>query len=87
MPNSDVSEIPIVSSYILYILLYVKVIKLYMEKNDGLSVLRGLIIPIIAIIGSLLIIIGGLANPMTVVYILICAVVIALSLVYYKKEV
>ena len=58
-----------------------------MEKNDGLSVLRGLIIPIIAIIGSLLIIIGGLANPMTVVYILICAVVIALSLVYYKKEV
>lgn len=87
MPNSDVSEIPIVSSYILYILLYVKVIKLYMEKNDGLSVLRGLIIPIIAIIGSLLIIIGGLANPMTIVYILICAVVIVLSLVYYKKEV
>lgn len=54
MPNSDVSEIPIVSSYILYILLYVKVIKLYMEKNDGLSVLRGLIIPIIAIIGRCL---------------------------------
>ena len=37
MPNSDVSEIPIVASYILYILLYVEVIKMYFKKEDGLS--------------------------------------------------
>lgn len=86
MPNSDVSEIPIVASYILYILLYVEVIKMYFKKEDGLSTAKGLIIPILAVIGSLIIIIGGLANPMTLVYILICVVVIVISLMFYKKE-
>ena len=86
MPNSDVSEIPIVASYILYILLYVEVIKMYIKKEDGLSAAKGLVIPILAVIGSLIIIIGGLANPMTLVYILICVAVIIISLVFYKKE-
>ncbi|MCJ7855281.1 APC family permease [Lachnospiraceae bacterium NSJ-143] len=86
MPNSDVSEIPIVASYILYIILYVQVIKMYFKKEDSLSAAKGLIIPTLAVIGSLIIIIGGLANPMTLVYIMICVIVIAVSLVFYKKE-
>ena len=36
LPNSDVSEIPIVASYILYIILYFNVIKLY-KKGEAVS--------------------------------------------------
>lgn len=86
MPNSDVSEIPIVSSYILYIILYLAVIKIYSKKDDNINAMRGLIIPILAIAGSLIIVIGGLANPMTKYYILICAVVIVFSMVFYTKH-
>ena len=86
MPNSDVSEIPIVSSYILYIILYLAVIKIYGKKDDNINAMRGLIIPILAIAGSLIIVIGGLANPMTKYYILICAVVIVFSMVFYTKH-
>ena len=86
MPNSDVSEIPIVASYILYLILYLAVIRIYLNKQDRLSVLRGLFIPILAILGSLIIIVGGLANPMTKYYIFICAVVIVFSMLFYAKR-
>lgn len=89
MPNSDVSEIPIVASYILYILLYISVIKLYIKeksKNNGISLLMGVIVPIIAILGSLIFIIGGLANPITFVYIGICFIVIIFSVIFMNLK-
>ncbi|MBS4959674.1 MAG: APC family permease [Clostridiales bacterium] len=86
MPNSDVSEIPIVASYILYIILYIAVIKMYLKKEDGLNMTRGLIIPILAILGSVMIIIGGLANPMTILYLIICAAVITCAFRFYAKK-
>ena len=85
IPNSDVSEIPIVASYILYIILYVCVIKLYL-KGEVEGKIRGIIIPVLAIIGSLLIIIGGLQNPMTIIYFGICLAVIAVSLVFWPQK-
>lgn len=84
IPNSDVSEIPIVASYILYIILYICVIKLYL-KGEVEGKVRGLLIPVLAIIGSAIIVIGGLQNPMTFVYIGICSIVIIISLMFYKK--
>ena len=62
--------------------------------KDNCSISKGLkkfsqsqlIIPIIAVIGSLLIIIGGLSNPMTLVYILMCAVVIVLSIIFLNSK-
>lgn len=89
MPNSDVSEIPIVASYVLYILLYISVIKLYIKeksKDNGISLLRGVIIPIIAILGSIIVIVGGLANPMTIVYIGICFTVIIISVIFMNLK-
>lgn len=89
MPNSDVSEIPIVASYILYILLYISVIKLYIKeksKNNGISLLMGVIVPIIAILGSLIVIIGGLANPINFVYIGICFIVIIFSVIFMNLK-
>ncbi len=84
IPNSDVSEIPIVASYILYIILYICVIKLYL-KGEVEGKVRGLLIPVLAIIGSAIIVVGGLQNPMTFVYIGICLIVIIISLMFYKK--
>lgn len=85
IPNSDISEIPIVASYILYILLYVCVIKLY-RKGEVEGVMKGVIIPIIATLGSLVIIIGGLQNPMTFIYLGICGIVIVIAMLYLKKR-
>ena len=85
IPNSDVSEIPIVASYILYIILYVCVIKLYF-KGEVEGKIRGLAIPSLAIFGSLLIIIGGLQNPRTFLYLGICLAVIIISLIFCRKK-
>lgn len=85
IPNSDVSEIPIVASYILYIILYIAVIKLYL-KGEVSGKIQGLIIPILAIAGSAIIIIGGLQNPMTIFYLGICLIVIIISLLFYRKR-
>lgn len=85
IPNSDVSEIPVVGSYILYIILYVCVIKLYL-KGEVESKIRGIVIPILAIFGSLLIVIGGLQNPMTILYLGICLIVIIISLLFWKRK-
>ena len=48
--------------------------------------MKGLIIPIIAILGSLIIIVGGLQNPMTFIYLGICAVVILIALKYLSNK-
>lgn len=85
LPNSDVSEIPIVASYILYILLYFNVIKLY-KKGEVESFAKGIIIPTLAIIGSSIIIVGGLQNPMTICYLGICTLVIFMSLLFLKVQ-
>ncbi len=85
IPNSDVSEIPIVASYVLYIILYVCVIKLYL-KGEVEGKIRGLVIPVLAVIGSLIIIAGGLQNPMTILYLGICLVVIVISLIFWSRK-
>lgn len=85
IPNSDVSEIPIVASYILYIILYVCVIKLYF-KGEVKGKINGLVIPILAIIGSALIIAGGIQNPMTFFYLGMCLIVIIISLIFWNRK-
>ncbi len=62
--GGDVSEIAIVFSYLAYSLLYVKVIQLH---KDGIiqNIFLGLIAPILGIIGSVIILVGGLfSNPL-----------------------
>lgn len=81
IPNSDVSEIPIVASYILYIVLYIAVIRMYFN-GEIKSFVRAVIVPIVAIMGSLTIVIGGLQNPMTIMYLGICVLVIIIALLY-----
>lgn len=81
----DVSEISIAFSYILYIVLYIAVIKLLVkEKSEGF-VMRYLV-PVLAICGSLIIFCGSVPNPMFPASCLICALIVVFGYYYNKKS-
>lgn len=85
LPNSDISEIAIVMSYIFYILLYYKVFALY-RKGKIESKFRGVVFPILATLGSLFILSGGLQSKwLFAYYAAFCLLVIAVSFVYYER--
>lgn len=78
----DISEISIVFSYVIYIILYVFVFKLLLKEGKKLK----LIIPVIAILGSLIILFGSLiASPFYIsMFMLFCTVVMAFGYSYKK---
>lgn len=78
----DISEISIVFSYLIYLFLYKAVWKLV--KNEGMKLK---ILPIIASLGSLIILIGSLiASPFYVsLFIIICFLVTLSGYIYYGK--
>lgn len=81
-PNSDISEISIVTSYLLYILLYYQVFKLW-RKKEIKSFFRGFICPVLATIGSLIIFSGGLQNTLFGFYLIICLLVFGSGFIYH----
>lgn len=85
LPNSDISEIAITINYVLYILLYYKVFKMGVNKKIE-SKFRGIISPIMATIGSIMILLGSFKNPLFLVYILICSGILICSIIFCKKK-
>ncbi|WP_040213248.1 APC family permease [Clostridium polynesiense] len=85
LPNSDISEISIAMSYLLYIALYYQVYKMYKNKEIT-SPLRGLVFPALAGLGSLFILSGGLQNSLFIYYAGFCLLVIILSQIYYNRK-
>lgn len=85
LPNSDVSEISIVTNYAGFILMYVAVIKLA-RRGEIKSKFMGYIVPILATVGSLFILYGGLQNPLFLYYVGFCVVVVLVAMVYYKRK-
>ena len=83
--NSDISEIAIAMSYLLYISLYYKVVKLYLSKEIK-SIFKGIVSPILATLGSFIIISGGMQNPNFIYYIIFCLLVMSVSLYYYYQH-
>ena len=83
LPNGDISEISITVNYLLYILLYFKVFKMGIN-NEIKGLWRGKINPILATIGSLIILFGSISNPLFVHYLLICSIIIIAAIVFYK---
>ncbi|SHH21987.1 basic amino acid/polyamine antiporter, APA family [Anaerosphaera aminiphila DSM 21120] len=81
----DVSEIAIVFGNAVNILLYLKVLNFY-KSGEIESKLRGLIAPIFAIIGSLIILFGGIiSSPLYIgVYLIVCLLVFLLG--FYKNK-
>ncbi|WMJ22850.1 amino acid permease [Paludicola sp. MB14-C6] len=85
LPNSDVSEISIAVSYVFYILLYYRVFQMYKRKEIK-SVWKGIVYPIFATIGSLIILYGAFQSKLFLIYAAICVLVIVASIVFYTKK-
>ncbi len=75
-------EIPIVLIYGLYIFLYVW----YMKEFTDLNKWKRFGIPAFAILGSLIILYGGITNPSIGIYLVVSLVVLLLGLLFYKEE-
>jgi APA family basic amino acid/polyamine antiporter len=82
--NGDIAEIAISMSYLLYIVLYYQVFRLWREgKVKGIW--YGVVFPLFATIGSLFVLIGGLANPQFIIFVIICAIAIVGGFIYGGK--
>lgn len=82
LPNSDVSEIAISMAYMLYIVLYYQVYQLYCRKEIK-SFFKGVICPLLATLGSFIILSGGMQSQYFIYYLFICGLVYLISQVYY----
>ena len=85
LPNSDVSEISIVTMYLLYIILYIAVIRMTI-KGEIKSFVRGYLNPVLAIIGSVIIFWGGIQNPMFFAYLGVSVLVLAAAYIYARNQ-
>jgi len=84
LKGSDVSEISVVTIYLLYTILYVYVIQLR-RKGEITSNIKGYVIPVFAIIGSCIMLYGGMQNPMFFAYASFSFIVIVIALLYAIK--
>lgn len=84
LKGGDVSEIAIVFSYLAYTILYVKVIQLR-KVDEIMSNFLGLVAPILGIIGSFVILVGGLfSNPVYGPIFFVFSAVISVAGYYYN---
>lgn len=85
LPNSDVSEGAIVTAYLMYIFLYIRVFKLY-RNGEIKSVFRGVVCPTLGIAGSLIILSGGVQNPAFWGYLAFCILLCIVAALYYRSH-
>lgn len=85
LPNSDISEISIVMSYLFYIVLYYKVFTLY-RKGEIHSAFRGVAVPVLATLGSVFVLSGGLQSKLFFLYAAICILTVLISFAYYNRH-
>ncbi len=83
--RGDVSEIAIGVSYVNYIVLYIAVMRLT-KKGTIKGNIKGYVIPILATIGSLVILSGSITHPLFLYYFLICFAIMAAGYYYYRKN-
>ena len=85
--NGDVSEITIVFSYTCFAILYIKVM-LMKKSGEVKSKFFGLVCPVLAIFGSLTILLGGIVlNPLYVpIFMVICFAICSVGFIYYQKH-
>lgn len=82
----DISEIAVVTSYVLYIVFYYSVFRMW-RRGEIKGAFFGVICPLLATLGSLLVLYGGIQNPMFLPMCLpICLVVLGLAYFYSKRR-
>jgi len=81
--NGDIAEIAISMSYLLYIVLYYQVFKLW-RQGKVKGIWYGVVCPVFATLGSLFVLIGGLTNPQFIIFVIICMFAIVGGFLYGK---
>ncbi|MEA5026189.1 MAG: APC family permease [Erysipelotrichaceae bacterium] len=81
----DISSLPIIMTYFFYIVLYVGIIKLYLQK-EIVSAVNGLIVPILAILGALVVIYGGFTMENFQIYLAVSFISVAAGLLIIPKK-
>lgn len=82
--NGDIAEIAIAVSYVLYIILYYQVFRLWREGKIK-SIWYGVVCPALATLGSLFVLFGGLSNPQFIIFVIICMIAIVGGFLYGKN--
>lgn len=82
--NGDIAEIAIAVSYVLYIILYYQVFKLWRQGKIK-SIWYGAVCPALATLGSLFVLFGGLSNPQFKIFVFICMIAIVGGFLYGKN--
>ncbi len=83
--RGDVSEIAIGVSYVNYLILYRAVIRLA-KKGEIKGIGKGYVIPVLAGIGSLVILSGSVSHPLFPYYAAICILIMAAGGLYHKQN-
>lgn len=81
--GSDVSEIAVVAQYGMFIFLYYQVFKLW-RKREVKGIFKGIIVPLMAVFGAIFNFLGGLANPMFIINLLLVGAVCIAGYLYEK---
>lgn len=81
----DISEIAMVVNYMLYFFLYAAVIKLAVQ-GEIKNILKGWVIPILAMIGAFIIVISGFQNELFGIFLVTCAVIIGAALIFAVRH-
>lgn len=81
----DISEISICVLYLTYIILYVAVIRQY-KKGNIKSKFLGIVAPVLATVGSLIIFSGSVVKPIFFLYAVICGIFIGAAYLFYHKN-
>lgn len=84
LPGSDVSEIAITLNYMLFILLYVQVLRMGL-RGEIKGFWKGKFNPVLAIIGSLIILYVGLLNPLFLLYLFLCTLLLVSAYLFWFK--
>ena len=81
----DISSLPIIMTYFFYILLYIGVIKLYLNKEIK-NVFLGLVFPVFAVLGALVVIYGGFTMENFEIYLLVSFVSVLAGLLIIPRK-
>lgn len=79
----DISSIPIFMMYVIYLILFISVIRKYKQKQLH-GRFRGLVCPVFAIVGALLVISGALYSPMFKIYLIVSLLFLIISGIIYN---
>lgn len=82
--KGDVSEIAICISYLNYAVLYCVIIKLAI-KGQIKNKFMGYFVPLMAMLGSAIILIGGATNPLFPYYLVVCLIIMGCGYFSYRK--